>query len=58
MKLINVVIAIVLCFFVWEAISKGDSYVTVIDGFNMPLWIAIPIAAICAIAAIVDIFRK
>ena len=55
MKLIQLVLAILLCVYVGESWRLGEKTFTVVPGFDIPFWLAIPIAAICLIGSIKDL---
>jgi hypothetical protein len=55
MRIIQVVLALLLCLYVAKDWNAGNAAFTVVPGLDVPFWFAIPLAAICAVGSIVDL---
>ncbi len=58
MKIVQVVLALLLCLYVGQAWQQGHDAFAVIPGLDMPFWLAIPIAAIYAVGSAADLLFR
>lgn len=58
MKLIQAVLALLLCLYVWQAWRQGLDTFPVIADLTVPFWLIIPVAVICAAGAVADLLRR
>lgn len=57
MRIVQVVLALLLCLYVAQDWHAGNPAFTVIPDLDVPFWFAIPLAAICATGSIADLLR-
>ena len=55
MRIVQAVLALLLCLYVAQDWNAGKPAFTVVRGFDVPFWFAIPLAAICMVGALIDL---
>lgn len=58
MKIVKVVLALLLCLYVAQDWNASNQFFMVVPGFDVPLWFAIPLAAIFMVGSIADLLRR